>query len=183
MLIDPQNSFLLVIDVQEKLVPKIHDADKVLSNILRLVKSASTMKIPILLTEHCPDKIGATVARLKNVINADSILKKTHFSACLEPQIAARFAQLNKKQVVITGTETHVCVLQSALLLMQSDYQVFLVADGTSSRELANKQLAISRMRQNAIEIVSVEMVVFEWLQRADTDLFHELLPLIREGS
>ena len=181
MLINPQDSYLLVIDVQEKLVPKIHDSSKVIASIIRLVKSAQAIKIPVLVSEHCPEKIGSTLAQLNDFISADSIITKTHFSAFLEPNIAARLAGLNRKQVVIVGAETHVCVLQSALMLMQSDFQVFLVADGTSSRNPENKQLGISRMRQNSIQIVSAEMVIFEWLQRADTDLFRQLLPLIRD--
>jgi len=182
MLINPQDSFLLVIDVQEKLATQIHDIQQVSANIIRLVKSAQALQIPILCTEHCPEKIGHTTAELMNHIDAASIVKKSHFSACLEPEIADRFADLNRKQVIIMGAETHVCVLQTTLLLKQSGYQPYLVTDGTSSRQLAEKKLAIARMQQNAVDVVSTEMVIFEWLQRADTDLFSQLLPLIRDN-
>ena len=181
MLINPQDSFLLVIDVQEKLVPQILEMEHVSANIIRLLKSANALQIPILCTEHCPEKIGHTTAQIKHHINAESILTKSHFSACLEPQIADRFSNLNRKQVIIAGAETHVCVLQTTLLLKQSGYQPYLVADGTSSRRLLNKQIAIERMRHKSVDIVSTEMVIFEWLQRADTDSFRQLLPVIRD--
>ncbi len=183
MLISSEDSFLLVIDVQEKLAPQIQDMERVMTNIIRLVKSAKSLQIPIICTEHCPEKIGYTEVQLMRDINVDAVIKKSHFSAWREPEIAAKIASLNRKQVIVTGAETHVCVLQTTLLLKQSGYQPFLVADGTSSRQRANKQLAIARMRQNAINIVSAEMVIFEWLKRADTDSFRELLPVIKNNG
>lgn len=183
MLINSSDSFLLVIDVQDRLAAHIHDMQQVSANITRLVKCSRALQIPILCTEHCAEKIGHTTAQLMSHIDVDSIVKKTHFSACMEPEIADRFAGLNRKQVIITGVETHVCVLQTTLSLKQSGYQPFLVADGTSSRKLTERQLAIARMQQNAVDVVSTEMVVFEWLQRADTDSFSELLPLIKDSG
>ena len=181
MLIDSQTSFLMVVDVQEKLTPKIQDMQKLMSNIIRLIKSARVLQIPILCSEHCPDKIGATSTKLMDHISADSIVTKTHFSACLEPEIADRMSRLNRKQAIIVGAETHVCVLQTTLMLKQNGYQPYLVADATSSRQSANKQLAITRMMRHDIDIVGTEMVIFEWLCRADTQEFQELLPLIRD--
>ena len=183
MLLKPDDSFLLIIDVQEKLTVQIHEMDSVSANIIRLIKSAQALQIPLLCTEHCPDKIGPTTAVLANLIGADSIISKSHFSACREPSIASRFEAMNRKQVIIVGAETHVCVLQTTLLLKQSGYQPYLVADATSSRHLENKQLAVARMRQHEVDIVSSEMVIFEWLQRADTQSFRELLPLIRDAG
>ena len=145
-------------------------------------KSAQAIKIPVLFTEHCANKIGPTVEHLLDDVNADCVLAKTHFSAGSEPQIEARLKTLNRGQVVITGAEAHVCVLQTALMLKQAGYQTFLVDDGTASRRIDNKRSGIDRMRQNGVEIVSAEMVIFEWLQRADTDLFRELLPLIKDA-
>ena len=183
MLLTPDDSFLLVIDVQEKLAAQINGMETVSANIIRLVKSAQTLDIPLFCTEHCPDKIGSTIAELRAYFSADSILAKSHFSACRESDIASRFNDLKRKQVVICGAETHVCVLQTTLALKQSGFQPYLVADATSSRHLHNKKLATTRMRQHQVDIVSTEMVIFEWLQRADTSSFRELLPLIKESG
>lgn len=183
MLIHAKDSFLLVIDVQDRLAAQIHGMAPVVENIVRLIKSARVLQIPVLCTEHCPQKIGPTLDALMDFISDESIITKSHFSACLEPGIEAIFSGLNRKQAIVTGVETHVCVLQTALLLRQAGYRPYLVADGTSSRQLANKELAVARMRQNAVEIVSTEMVIFEWLQRADRDSFPEILPIIRDGA
>lgn len=182
MLINPRDSYLLVVDVQEKLAPNMHQINTVMANIVRLIKSAQIIKIPVLLTEHCADKIGPTVAHLLDLVDADSVMTKTHFSACSEPKIQDRLKSLKRSQVIITGAETHVCVLQTALILRQTGYQPFVVADGTSSRTVENKALGIDRMRQNKIEIVSAEMVIFEWLQRAGDNRFRKILPLIRDA-
>ena len=181
MLIDKNDSFLLIIDMQEKLVPKIHDAEKVIVQVKKLIKSAHALQIPVLCTEHCPDKIGHTTPALKTLLNKESIISKTHFSACLESLAVAEFEKLNRSQVIIAGAETHVCVLQTTLLLKQSGYQPYLVADATSARRPENKELALARLRQNSVNIVSSEMAMFEWLKRADTPSFRELLPLIRD--
>lgn len=181
MLLNSDDSFLLIIDVQEKLATQIHEMESVSANIIRLITSAQTLRIPLLCTEHCPDKIGPTTAVLANLIGADSIISKSHFSAYREPSIASAIEALNRKQVIIVGTETHVCVLQTTLLLKQSGFQPYLVADATSSRHLENKQLGVARMRQRAVDVVSTEMVIFEWLQRADRQSFRALLPVIKD--
>ena len=180
MLMKPSQSLLLVVDVQEKLAPAVHGIDDVIDNIVRLITAAEKLNIPFMFTEHCPDRIGHTVNALADLVTNGSVFEKCRFSAYSEPSIAQRFAASNREQIIVAGTETHVCVLQTAIDLKQAGYQLYLVADGTSSRHLDNKNLAIERMRRNDIDIVSTEMVIFEWLERGDTDAFRELLPLIK---
>ena len=180
MLMKPSQSFLLVVDVQEKLAPAVHGIDGVVDNIVRLIIAAEKLHIPIMFTEHCPDRIGHTVNVLMDLVANGSVVEKSRFSAYSEVPIAQQFAKLNREQVIVAGTEAHVCVLQTAMDLKQAGYQPYLVADGTSSRHLDNKKLAIERMRKSDIDIVSTEMVIFEWLERGDTDAFRELLPLIK---
>lgn len=180
MLMKPSQSFLLVVDVQEKLAPAVDGIDGVIDNIVRLITAAEKLHIPIIFTEHCPDRIGHTVNVLVDLVANGSVVEKSRFSAYSETSIAQHFAALNREQVIVAGTEAHVCVLQTAIDLKQAGYQPYLVADGTSSRHLDNKKLAIERMRESDIDIVSTEMVIFEWLERGDTDAFRELLPLIK---
>ncbi|MDH3376753.1 MAG: isochorismatase family protein [Gammaproteobacteria bacterium] len=176
----PSRSFLLVVDVQEKLAPAVHGIDGVVDNIVRLIIAAEKLHIPIMFTEHCPDRIGHTVNALMDLVANGFVVEKSRFSAYSEEPIAQQFAKLNREQVIVAGTEAHVCVLQTAMELKQAGYQPYLVADGTSSRHLDNKKLAIERMRKSDIDIVSTEMVIFEWLERGDTDAFRELLLLIK---
>ena len=182
MLIKASNSFLLVIDVQEKLAPAVQNIDKVVGNLVRLVNAANKLQIPVIFTEHCPDRIGHTIEVLMDLTSKDSVVVKNRFSAHSESPIAQRFAALSRKHVIVAGTEAHVCVLQTTMDLKQGGYYPYVVADGTSSRHPHNKKLAIKRMRQNGIDIVGTEMVLFEWLERGDTDEFRDLLPLIKNG-
>lgn len=180
MLLDQSQSFLLVVDVQEKLAPAIHEIDRVVDNIERLIKAARICEIPTYATEHCPDRIGRTVERLRKRIDPGCIEEKQTFAATRETRIANVFDALHRPQVVISGTEAHVCVLQSATVLQESGKQVYLVADATSSRHPENRSLAIERLRQTGAEVVSTEMVIFEWLERGDSNRFRELLPVIK---
>jgi nicotinamidase-related amidase len=102
------------------------------------------------------------------------------FSAAGEPAVMSRLRQSRRTQIVIAGVEAHVCVLQSAVALQLLGYQVFVVADGTTSRKPASAAQAMERLRQNAVSVVTAEMVLFEWLGRAGTDEFRELSRLIR---
>ena len=180
MLLKTHESFVLVIDVQEKLAPAIQGIDQVRKNITSLLTAAGRLAVPVVVTEHCPDKIGHTVAPLKDLVNADAIVHKRRFSAQSEAPIADRFASLDRNKVVVTGTETHVCVLQTTLDLKAAGYHPHLVVDATSTRYQQDKDTAIRRMQAHGVELVTLEMVLFEWLEQGDTDRFRELFPLIR---
>ncbi|MBX9635347.1 MAG: isochorismatase family protein, partial [Magnetospirillum sp.] len=107
-------------------------------------------------------------------------VEKIHFACSAEPAIADRLAGFGRDQVVIAGIEAHVCVLQTALGLKEKGYQVFVAADACSSRLAANHQAAMQRLSANGVQVVSVEMVVFEWLHRAGTPEFKDLVALIK---
>ena len=114
------------------------------------------------------------------MVQADAVVAKTRFSAQSEPWIADRLMQLERNKVVVVGTETHVCVLQTTLDLIDAGYQPHLMVDGTSSRYQHDKDVAVHRMSAHGVELVTLEMVLFEWLEQGDTELFRELFPLIR---
>jgi nicotinamidase-related amidase len=174
MLMNRDKSVLLVIDVQEKLAPAIHDAERVVAGCVWLAQVARRIGVPVVVTEHFPDKIGATVPPLKAVTDGARYVAKQCFSAysdrCLAPT-----AVDERRQVVVCGTEAHVCVQQTALDLRWAGKEVFVVAEACGAREPSNRDLAFARMRGHGIEIVSGEMVAFEWLQRGGTDLFREI--------
>lgn len=174
MLMNPEKSVLLIIDVQEKLAPDIHDGQRVVEDCIWLAQVAQRVGVPVVVTEHFPDKIGATVPALKAAINGAQYVTKQRFSApsdgCLGPTAVEA-----RRQVIMCGTEAHVCVQQTALELRWSGKEVFVVASASGSRDPADRELAFERMRSHGIEIVSREMVAFEWLQRGGTDLFREI--------
>ncbi|MGX5915241.1 hydrolase [Aliidiomarina sp. Khilg15.8] len=169
------SSFVLVIDIQEKLAPAIDQSEAIVERNQWLINIANDLAVPVVVTEQYPQGLGHTVAALQPQIKHADLLQKLHFSAFQDADGADHMKQLNRPQVVITGTETHVCVLQTALDLQGAGFQVFVVADAVGSRAPDNKALALDRMRQAGCSIVSSEMVAFEWLHRCATDEFRNI--------
>lgn len=182
MLIDRDKSLLLLVDMQKRLLPAVVDSERTLGKAALLAVAAERMKIPVLVSEHYPKGIGPTSEGLSCKVSADGFMQKIHFSCFAEDECRRRIVAAAREQVVVGGTETHVCVQQTALDLKQAGYEVFVAADATSSRHETDKNLAVARMRAAGIVIVSAEMVVFEWMRRADTPLFREMLALIKEA-
>ncbi len=183
MLIHRDQSSLLVVDVQERLAPAVADRERVIRNAAILMRSAAQLGVPILVSEQYPQGLGRTVAELQALAPANAIVAKTHFSCAAEPDFRLRldglFA-LGRGQAVICGMETHVCVLQTALLMKEYGFRPVVVADAASSRTEANHEAGLARLRENGVEVVTTEMVVFEWLRRAATHEFRELIKLIK---
>jgi len=175
MRIKPLESLLLVVDLQSRLLPVIDHADAVLANALWMVKVAQTIGIPVLATEHCREQLGLTDPELRSLLAEESIVKKEHFSAVTEGALLAA-PEATRQQWVVVGAEAHVCVQQTVLDLLAAGRHVFVVDDATGSRRAHDKELALQRMRQNGAEIVSREMVAFEWLERANTAVFRDVL-------
>jgi nicotinamidase-related amidase len=174
-LLKASDSLLLLIDVQERLAPHVHDHGRVIDNCEWLIGVADVLGVPVFATEHHPQGIGHTVARLRQRLPADAILRKEHFSCVSEPSCNSRIEEADRRQIVVAGMEAHVCVMQSAIELQESGHAVFLVQDAVSSRAPANAACAVERMRRHGIEIVTGEMVLFEWAHRGATEQFRRL--------
>lgn len=175
MLIDAQDSCLLVVDVQERLVPAIHDGERVVRNTAWLMQIARELAVPVLMSEQYPRGLGHTVTELRGLVPADEVMEKIHFSCAAAPECMPRIAATGRSQVVVAGIEAHVCVLQTALGLVAGGHQVYVVADAVSSRRAEDVELALARMRADGVRIVCREMVAFEWLHRAGTDPFRDV--------
>jgi nicotinamidase-related amidase len=171
MLMEAARSQLLVIDLQEGMLPVIADAATVVANCSWLVEAAQRIGVPVAAIEQYPQGLGPLVAALRALLPANAVAAKTHFSS-----VAANCLQAlpgsDRTQIVIVGVEAHVCVLQTALDLYQEGKEVYVVADCVASRRAVDRDLALSRLRQEGVRIVSREMVVFEWLGEAGTPLF-----------
>lgn len=175
---------LLIIDVQEKLLPAVCEPERVTNICLRLMKAAKYLGVPITVSEQYPQGIGPTVAPLLAEVN-DSIpvLSKFHFSCLRDDALHNRIQKLRgngHNQIVLAGIESHVCVMQTAMDLIADGLQVYIVADAVSSRADTARELALQRLRALGAAIVDSEMVIFEWLDRAGTPEFKGLLPLIK---
>ena len=180
MLLKSKTSQLFIIDVQERLAPAVADRGAVVQKVELLARLAQTLKIPALASEQNPDGLGITLAVLCEYLPSERRLSKMSFSAFAEPQFKEAVGESGRKQVVICGMETHVCVLQAAADLLDAGYQVFVVADACGSRTAENKQMGLERLRDLGAQIVTSEMVAFEWLGRSDHPAFKEMLSLIK---
>ncbi len=184
MLMDAKASTLVVIDLQERLLPAISGGDEALRRAGQLIEAARTLDVPVIVTEQYPKGLGLTVPAIKAALPNDApILNKLSFSAGKDPGFLESWNKRRaegRTQVVLCGTETHVCVLQTAADLKARGAEVFLVADAAGSRTEANKQAALARLAGMGVECVTTEMVPFEWLERAGTDQFRTVSKLIR---
>jgi nicotinamidase-related amidase len=171
MLIEAQRSQLLAIDLQEKMLPAIADHAAIVENCEWLIRAAQKIGVPVGAIEQYPKGLGPLVQPIRELLPEGAVVAKTRFS-CVAAQCLPELPGSDRAQVVIIGVETHVCVLQTALDLYHEGKEVYIVADCVGSRRQSDTDLALSRMRQAGVRIVSREMVVFEWLAEADTALF-----------
>lgn len=180
MLLRAENACLMIVDVQQRLLSAMDSPRSVLSGCSLMMKAAGVLDVPIVVTEQYPEGLGPTVEPLAELADDDAFFSKVHFSSAKNTAIRGKMETLKPDQIVIAGIEAHVCVLQSALGFMELGYQCFVVADATSSRSPANHAAAMTRMREAGVEIVTSEMIVFEWLEKAGTDEFRELSRLLK---
>lgn len=180
MLMKADRSCLVVVDIQERLLPAMAAPERVVANTAVLMKSAARLSIPMLVSEQYPRGLGHTVADLAALAPADGVVEKLHFSCAEEPAIMPRLEATGRRQAVVCGIEAHVCVLQTALGLAERGFEVAVIADACSSRDPANAELAFDRLRRNGVEVASTEMALFEWLNCAGTPEFKELTKLIK---
>ncbi|MFB6260656.1 MAG: hydrolase [Thiohalorhabdaceae bacterium] len=177
------DSHLLIVDIQEKLAPAMPpDARReVLATVQTLLTAASELAIPVVATEQYPKGLGHTVPDVSAHLPPDAaVVAKNSFSCCGEPRFTETVSATGRNQVVIAGMEAHVCVVQTAVELLEAGYTPFVVADGVCSRREAHKTNALDRLRALGVPVSNVESVLFEWLQRAGTDEFRKLARLIR---
>ncbi len=200
MLLDASECQLVLVDYQERLMPVIHDAQATLANALRLARLAQLMEVPVWGTEQNPSRLGPNDAQLRALCK--DTLAKMHFSAAEEglgewlrppakppagnarslPKHLQKTAQQapERNAIVIAGCEAHVCLLQTALGLLEDEFEVWVVTDACSSRTERNRDAAYDRLASAGAELVSTEMVAFEWLASCENPVFREALALIK---
>ena len=207
MLLDADDSQLILVDYQTKLMPVIFENERVTANAVLLARMAQALQVPVWGTAQVPDKLGPTVPALLAAIEAagGKTMAKTHFSAIAEGlgdylrpparkpamgsnarslpkhlQKAAPEPEEGRSTIVIAGCEAHICLLQTALDLLDQEFEVWVVTDACSSRTERNRDAAFDRLAGNGAELVTTEMVAFEWLGSAEHPAFKEVLGLIK---
>jgi nicotinamidase-related amidase len=169
---------LLVIDVQEKLMAKIPEADTVVRNIAFLIDAARVLRMPVAATEQYPKGLGPTVPALLQRLPERS--DKLAFSCCSVSAVVEGFRRSARPKIVLAGIETHVCVLQTALNLVALDFTVYIAADAVASRYAIDREFALRRMEHAGAILTTSETAVFEWVGRADSPHFKEISRLVQ---
>lgn len=177
LLCDASRSMLVVIDLQNKLMPVISEGKEIVKRALILAQVAKLLDIPIVGTEQQPLRLGGTVPEIAQMFSRR--FEKNHFDASAEPGFAECLGP-DRDDLIVLGCEAHVCVLQTVLGLRERNQRVRLVVDAIGSRQSANKIAAVDRAKSAGAEIVTSEMVAFEWLRTSEHPRFREALKLIK---
>jgi nicotinamidase-related amidase len=172
---------LLVIDIQTKLMDKIPQQFEVITNTLKLVKGAKLLGLPVYATEQYPKGLGPLVSELAD--HLPDKLEKVSFSCGVLPEVIEFFKSKSVTKVLVTGVEAHVCVLQTALDLMAQGFQVYLAADAVGSRHEQDLELGLRRLEQSGVVLTTSEAALFEWAEKAGTPEFKEISKLVMESE
>lgn len=175
MQLQADESLLLMVDFQAKLLPVIEEGQSALTTATWLAGVAQALGVPIWLTEQYPEGLGHTASALMETLEHRKVWSKHHFAATAESDFIDALAQSGRQQIVLCGTEAHICVLQTALGLLKAGYRVFWLTDATASRRGEEARLARARACAHGAEAVSADMVAYEWLERCDSETFKRL--------
>ncbi|KZN13045.1 isochorismatase family protein [Marinomonas sp. TW1] len=179
-MLSKQNTGLIVIDIQGKLADIVHDSKALMDQTAKLIQGAKLLRLPILWLEQTPDKIGSTQAQIANLLASQEPIKKHTFSGAGSAEFIVAVKQTPVKTWLICGIETHICVYQTAMQLLDLGYKVEVVVDCVSSRTLFNKELAISKLLANGATTSSVEMCLYELVADSNAPEFKDILKLIK---
>ena len=171
---------LVVVDVQQRLLPAIFEKERVVQNVLRLIQGAAILKVPVFATEQYRKGLGPTVPEVAAAISGFAPMEKLAFSACGAAGFLTALEKTKVSQAILCGIETHVCVSQTCLDLLEKGASVFVVSDAVSSRTPENYRSGLDRMRAAGAVIVSTETALFELLERAGTEEFKQVLALVK---
>lgn len=174
-----ESAVVLVVDIQDRLAPAIHEVDGLMAAAGKLLQAAQVLGVPIVATEQYPAGLGRTCEAIQRVWGQVRAIEKTRFSACVD-ELNEALARLDRPHVLVVGMETHVCVQQSVLDLLRRGYRPYVCADAVSSRRALDRDIALGRMRSAGAVITTVESVIFELLGQAGTPEFKEVLKVVK---
>ena len=179
-LLDRNNSVLLIVDIQERLVPAMSKRQKVYDNCNHLIEASKLLHIPVVVTEQYPKGLGPTVSEIKDSLTTYSTLEKVTFDCCKGDGFLDKISSLKKGHIILTGMETHVCVLQTCLSLLKEGYFVHLVSDAVCSRKKDDYLAGRELMRDAGAVVTCTETVLFQLLEKAGTPEFKAISKRIK---
>lgn len=181
MRVSREDTIGIIIDIQEKFSSVIFDFDKLVQNSIRLIQGLSILGTPILITEQYPKGLGKTISPIANLLGENyQPIEKMSFSAADEETFMRKLKKSGKRNILLFGIESHVCVLQTALDLLKKKYNVFIIQDCVSSRNLSDKEIALNRICSEGGFISSSESVLFELCRYAGTEEFKAISKLVK---
>ncbi len=178
-----KDSFVVVIDMQPALWERAWEKERARSGVQLLVQGARMLGLPVIATEQNPARLGRTMPEVAELLDGAPVIEKMAFSCCGEPGFMQALAALGRKTAILCGTETHICVTQTALDLLHAGYRVQVPADAAAGRGEINWRVALEALRAAGVIVTTVEAVLFQLLERADTDEFRALARLIKAHS
>ncbi|SIO33695.1 isochorismatase family protein [Salinivibrio sp. ES.052] len=178
-MINTENAVVLLVDVQGKLAQKVAGSEDLHQKIAQLLRACQHFDVPVVWVEQLPNKLGPTTSSLADLMPNNTPIAKQTFSAYAHPEVEKNLTELNRKQVILCGIETHICVYQTACDLLREHYHVHVVTDATSSCQSSHYHSGITMMRQHGAWITVVEALLFEWQQQAGEPDFKSFLSLI----
>ena len=178
--LDKEDTVLLIVDIQEKLAAVMKERDRVVKNNLHLIELAKMINMPVMVTEQYPKGLGPTVAEIRNALPFYRPVEKMTFDCCGQPAFLEELKEHNKLSVVLTGMETHICVLQTCIGLLKGGINVHIVRDAVCSRTKENWKTGIEFMREAGAVVTSTETVLFQLLKVAGTEEFKKISKRIK---
>jgi len=175
-----KDTVLVLVDVQGKLAEIMHNRDELYANLQKLIKGMKCLDIPIIWMEQIPGKLGQTIQPLRDILTDNTPISKSTFSCCCEPKFMEQLTKLNRKQIILTGIETHVCIYQTAYDLVNSGFHVEVVADAVSSRSAENKTIGLNKINAAGAQITCTETVLLELMRTAEHPMFKEIVKIIK---
>jgi nicotinamidase-related amidase len=175
-----EDTALLVVDAQEKLLAVIPDQARIVWNIRRLVDAARALSVPMAATEQYPEKLGLIPPVLRKHLG--DVPSKLRFSACECGEIFDRWKALGRFRVLVCGIETHVCVMQTALDLVAAGFETYIAADAVGARHAVDHEFALRRMESAGVVLTTTEAAMFEWCRVAGTAEFKQISALVKES-
>ncbi len=179
-LLETDHTGLLVIDVQEKLMQVMPRAERVIENIKRFLLLSRLYGLPLILTEHYPKWLGPTLSEIKNSLPTYAPIKKMHFNCCDVDVFNDRLASENLKNIIVAGVETHICIFQTCVSILEKGYNVHVPQDAVDSRTDENWLVGLELMKKAGAFITSTETVIYQILKKAGTKEFKKMLKVIK---
>ncbi len=173
-------AILVVIDMQGKLAQSMYGKEQLFENVQKIIKGAQVLGLPLLLTEQNPKGLGPTIPEIADLVPGVRRIPKLSFSCCGDESFSKELSGLQRRQVLLSGIEAHVCLYQTTVDLVGSGYEVHVLADAVSSRTADNKAIGLQKMRDAGASITSVETALFELLRAAEGPAFKQIISIVK---